>query len=225
MTVAPQTTFREAHAVPETQRYPDVGDLRFRGLLSREDWESLPLAIRKRFSKRAGGGQTILYAGEVIETRLTFVGRVFAQIARLAGAPLPLDEADHMPAVVSVTEDARNGGQIWTRLYTRRQGVPQVIHSSKQFAGRTGLEECVGGGIGMALTVHVDRGALVFRSRQYFLRLGTLRLSLPAWLAPGALTVTHAEEQQDRFSFLLEITHPIFGLIIRQLALFREVTP
>jgi hypothetical protein len=161
----------------------------------------------------------------VVETHLTFAGRIFAQIARLAGGPLPLSDAAHVPAVVTVTEDTRNGGQIWTRLYARRNGVPQIIHSSKQFAGKTGLEEHVGSGVGMALIVHVEHGALVFRSTRYFFRTGLLRFTLPRWLTPGALTVTHAEEQVGRFSFLLEVVHPVFGLVIRQLALFREVAP
>jgi uncharacterized protein DUF4166 len=221
----PQTKFREAQATPETERQAEIGDLRFRALLPRDEWESLPPPIRKRFSKRVAGGHTVLYAGEVVETRLTFAGRIFAQVARLAGGPLPLSAAAHLPAVVTVTEDARNSGQIWTRLYARRGGVPQVIHSSKQFAGETGLEEHVGSGIGMALVVHAEHGALVFRSARYFFRAGLLRFTLPRWLTPGALTVTHAEEKAGRFSFLLEVVHPAFGLVIRQLALFHEVTP
>ncbi|HUO93587.1 MAG TPA: DUF4166 domain-containing protein [Rhizomicrobium sp.] len=214
---------RAAQAGPPDTRQDALGDLRFRSLLSREDWAALPAAIRNRFSKRVAGGATAIYAGEVVETELTFSGWVFAQLARLVGSPLPRSRDAHVPAVVSVTEDVRTGGQIWTRVYARKDGFPQVIHSAKRFTGTTGLEEHVGCGVGMALTVHQEEGALVFRSAHYFFRIGPLRLTLAAWLTPGLLTVTHTEEGGGQFSFLLEVVHPAFGRIIRQFATFHEV--
>jgi hypothetical protein len=200
-----------------------LGDLRFRALLPAQDWAALPAAIRRRFSKRVAGGETAVYSGVVVDTELSRAGWLFAQLARLCGGPLPLSRLGGVPAVVSVTEDMVTGGQIWTRLYARRDGFPQIIHSSKRFAGPTGLEEYVGRGIGMELTVHVERGMLLFRSARYFFRLGRFSLHLPAWLTPGALTVTHAELGDGRFSFGLDVAHPLFGLIIHQQAVFREV--
>jgi hypothetical protein len=117
------------------------------------------------------------------------------------------------------------GGQNWTRLYARRAGFPQIIHSAKRFAGPTGLEEYVGCGVGMALTVHVEEHALIFRSAGYFLELFGRRVPLPAWLSVGALTGTHGELGEGRFSFTLDLVHPRFGALIRQTAEFREAGP
>ena len=199
-----------------------LGDLRFRALLSDDDWAKLPLPIRRRFSKRLAGGNTVVYVGEVLETRISRAGWWLAQAVRLIGGPLPTCCDAHVPSVVSVTEDMATGGQIWTRLYARKRNFPQVIHSSKRFAGPTGLEEYVGYGIGMALTIHVEGAALVFRSAGYFLELGRWRVRLPAWLTPGALSVTHAELGNDRFTFKLEVVHPRLGVLICQSAAFRE---
>ena len=128
----------------------------------------------------------------------------------------------HVPSVVTVTEDVATGGQIWTRLYARRRGFPQVIHSSKRFAGPTGLEEYVGCGVGMALTSMVEDGALLFRSaRATSCTLGRRAAACRAWLSPGALTVTHAELGDGRFCFTLDIVHPRLGRLIRQTAAFR----
>jgi hypothetical protein len=73
--------------------------------------------------------------------------------------------------------------------------------------------------------VHVEDSALLFRSAGYFLRLGSWRIRLPAWLTPGALTVAHEDKDDGRFLFSLEIRHPWFGEIIRQNAVFQEARP
>ena len=220
---------------PRSKPNPELGDLRFRALMSEEDWASLPFAIRRRFSKRLAGGKTIVYAGEILESWMSRAGWWLAHAARLIGGPLPVTRevrtpsgrfsSLHVPSVVTVTEDMATGGQIWTRLYARRKGFPQVVHSSKRFAGPTGLEEYVGCGVGMTLTVYAREGALIFRSKDYFLQLFGRRLFLPVWLTPGTLYVTHAEVPDGRFSFTLQIFHPRFGLLIRQMAMFREIEP
>jgi hypothetical protein len=216
----PRQTPQPAHG--DGLRNECLGDLRFRALLSEADWAALPPAIRRRFSHRLANGATIVYAGTVIETRMSRAGWCLAQAVRAVGAPLPISRDGGVPSVVAVTEDMASGGQVWTRLYARRAGFPQIIHSAKRFAGPTGLEECVGFGIGMVLTVHAVDGALVFRSAGYFVRLLGRRIALPRWLTPGALTVTHGELPDGWFSFTLDLVHPRFGALIRQAAVFRE---
>jgi Domain of unknown function (DUF4166) len=199
-----------------------LSDLRFRTLVSDKEWASLPPPIRRRFTQRLVGGNTIVYTGEVLETRLSRAGWWLAQAVRLIGAPLPTCTDARVPSIVTVTEDMAKGGQIWTRLYTRRSGFPQVIHSSKRFAGPTGLEEYLGYRLGISLTVHVRAGALVFCSKDYFVQLLGRRIRLPRWLTPGALTVTHAELGDGQFSYTLDLTHPRLGTLVRQCASFRE---
>jgi uncharacterized protein DUF4166 len=202
---------------------PNLGDLRFRALLRDSEWMALPPAIRRRFSKRLPSGGTTVYAGEILETRMSFPGWLLAQALRLIGAPLPTARCVHVPSIVTVTEDKASGGQIWTRIYARRKGFPQVVHSAKRFAGPSGLEEYVGCGVGMSLDLLVREGALIFRSRDYFVQVFGRRFVLPAWVCPGELTVIHAEVPDGRFSFTLQLMHPRFGLILRQMALYREL--
>ena len=199
----------------------ELADLRFRALLPARDWAALPLAVRRRFSKRMKGGATVVYRGEVTVVQAHPMGRLLAHAARLIGAPLPLVFHPGV-SVVTVTEDAVGQGQVWSRMYVRRDGFPQVIHSAKRFAGPTGLEEHVGAGVGMALTVAAEDGALVFRSAFYFLDLGPLRLRLPRWTEPGALTITHRDLGQGRFAFTLALDHPWLGRLLGQDATFRD---
>jgi hypothetical protein len=217
---------KASEAVPsERARDCGLGDVRFRALLADEDWAALPAAVRRRFSQRLGDGNPAVYVGRVVETRMSRAGWLLAQALRLIGGPLPTAREAGGCAVVSVTEDKSGGSQIWTRLYARRRGFPQVIHSRKRFCGPTGIEEHVGCGVGMTLRVAVEHRALIFRSCRYFVDLGRRRVVLPAWATPGALTVKHCEEAGEGFVFSLEIVHPSLGLMIRQVASFREATP
>lgn len=200
-----------------------LGDLRFRALLGPADWAALAPAIRRRFSKRLADRRTAVYAGEITDMRMTRIGWLLAQAARIVGAPLPLDRQAGLPATVTVTEDPASGGQFWTRIYGRRRGFPQVIHSSKRFRGPTGLEEYLGRGVGMALVLRAEGDALHFVSDHYFLTLGSTRLRLPGWLSPGETTVSHIDRGNGQFTFRLELRHPLLGLLIRQNALFRDV--
>lgn len=190
--------------------------------LAGASWPQLPAPIRRRFSRHLGDGERVVYLGEVASTRLTLAGRLIAQLARAVGAPLPLEASCRVPVTVVVTGCTRLGGQVWTRIYERISALPQVIQSVKRFGGSTGLEEIVGGGIGMRLELSVRDRALVFRSAGYFLRLGRIEISLPQWLTPGVIEVVHREESPGRFSFSLSVKHPLAGDVIEQIAFFRE---
>lgn len=207
----------------DTARDVEIVDLRFRALLSDAEWASLPAPVHARFTDRVGKGETKVYAGVVTELRLSLAGHILVQLARLIGGPFPTSTDTGTASVVTVTET--HGGQIWTRLYARRRGPPQVIHSTKLFTGPTGLEEHVGGGVCMRLSVRAENGNLVFRSNDYFLRLGRWRMPLPRILTPGPLTVTHAEIGGGRFAFHLDVVHPRLGALIHQTAIFRESKP
>lgn len=197
-------------------------DPRFRRLVGGRAWAGLPPAVQRRFSKRLSGTTVAVYRGRVVETHFSALGWLFAHALRPIGAPLPLSRDRDMAAVVSVSEDGVGGGQIWSRLYARRRGFPQVIHSAKRFAGPTGLEEYIGHRIGMAMVVEPLADGLRFTSDHYFIVVGGRHLRLPRWAAPGRTIVEHHDLGGGEFAFDLEVRHPWFGLLVRQHALFAD---
>ena len=216
---------REACVAPPAVRDRAEGclaDLRFRTLLGQDAWETLPAAVQDRFGKRLGPGQSVNYTGQVVECRRNLAGWLLAQACRLIGAPLPLERDGGVAAVVSVTEDGASGGQVWTRIYARKRGFPQVIHSAKRFAGPTGLEEYLGGGFGIALSVQAIPCGIRFVSDHYFLKLGQLRLRLPALMAPGRLAIDHIDCGESSFTFTLSLTNRLLGEVLFQHSTFAD---
>jgi Domain of unknown function (DUF4166) len=197
----------------------DSGAHPFRRLLGGDRWDALPAAVRRRFARRIAAGACVSYVGEVVGCRISWTGRILANLARAVGAP---HTDTGVPACVSVTEDIAGGGQFWTRQYGRRAGFPQVIFSAKRFTGPTGLEEYLGLGFGIALTLGAQDGVLLFRSDHYFWRVGGLRLRFPRWLSPGDLTIGHVDCAGGRFAFTLDLVHPLAGELIHQVAVFAD---
>ena len=197
-------------------------DARFRALVGEAGWRRLPEAVRARFSKRLACARVAIYPGVIEEVRFSRAGWLLAQLCRLIGAPLPLHRDQGVPATVSVSEDGSSGGQCWTRIYGRKQGFPQVIHSAKRFAGKSGLEEYLGRGIGMALKVVALEDGLEFRSDHYFLDIGPMRLRLPHWMGPGRTVVRHRDMGEGRFEFSLQLVHPLMGELVYQSGVFRD---
>lgn len=196
------------------------GDSPFARLLGAR-WLFLPPAVRRRFLRKIGEGACVSYVGEVAECRMSRAGWLFAQLARLVGAPLPLGTDTGVAASVSVTADRDGWNQYWTRQYGRRHRFPQVIHSAKRFAGPTGLEEYLGRGLGIALRLEEAGGALLFVSDHYFLQLGPVRLRIPNAVL-GHLVVGHTDLGRGHFAFTLDLVHPWLGELVHQLAIFAD---
>ncbi len=206
-------------------------DDRFSRLLSKEDWAALPAAVRARFSKKVARGQSVFYRGIVVSTRMNRWGRALAALARVIGAPLPLDaDNEGAAAGVMVTENANGVGQCWSRTYCRPHqdhgrsgaGVPQVIHSTKGFGGSTGLQEHIGGGITIDLKLRVKGDVLQFVSDRFRVQLGALSVALPRWLSPGQMVVGHDDVGEGQFFFTLDLNHPVLGELLHQRILFQD---
>jgi hypothetical protein len=201
----------------------ECSDNRFTALVGQAAWRTLPTAIRKRFGKRLTAGMSVTYQGRVVSMRMSIAGHVLAHAARIIGAPLPYDMSSiDQPAVVTVTEDIAGEGQFWIRQYGREAGFPQVVHSSKRFAGPTGLEEYIGYGIGMALKVSVENKDLMFKSDHYFFKALGKRIRIPRLLSPGVLVIGHHDQGNGQFRFSLDLTHPLLGQVIYQDAIFQD---
>ena len=76
----------------------------------------------------------------------------------------------------------------------------------------------------MSLAVREEEGALAFRSVRYFVAVGSLRISIPRLLEPGAMEIVHTDEGNGAFLFTLKLCHRRAGEMIRQTVRFHDVS-
>lgn len=201
----------------------DTGRVRepdFKALVGDEGWSRLHADVRRRFVP-GHAATAILYRGHMDVYR-SAIGVVFAALAILIGAPLPLRRAAAVPTRVRVSDD-RRGGVVWERdLHFKPDAPPARIRSTKRLGATGGLLECVDGGLGMALAVFEEDGALVFESRRYFFDLAGFHIPIPAFLTPGRCRVTHTPVTPTRFRFTMDMTHPLWGGTFHQTGVFDD---
>ena len=78
----------EGEREPAAEQHGELGDVRFRALMTTDDWASLPGAIGRRFSERLAAGDTVVYVGEIVESHMSRGGWCLAQAVRLIGENL-----------------------------------------------------------------------------------------------------------------------------------------
>ncbi|HEY8974264.1 MAG TPA: DUF4166 domain-containing protein, partial [Burkholderiaceae bacterium] len=154
--------------------------------------------------------------------RCSPAGRVFAALAKAFGSPLSGATDAAVPTSVRVLDDGR-GGMVWERsFHTNAAGAPHVVRSTKELDAGGRLVERTDGGLGMALRVFEEQGALVFESHRFFLVLGRLRLPVPALLTPGTCRVVHTDLGGGLFRFDLDMVHPLWGRTFHQSGVFAD---
>jgi hypothetical protein len=202
-------------AGPDSADVPAPLDLP--ALLGAQAWARLPAAVRRRFQPGHGAA---VYAGHM-DLHCSTVGRLFAALSRLVGAPLTGRRERSVPARVHVHDDGR-GGVVWERRFAGRGGEAAVVRSTKELDRHGRLFERTDGGLGMVLRVFEHEGSLVFESQRYELVLGGWRFFVPRLFSPGTCRVTHTDLGNGQFRFTLDMTHPLWGRTFQQTGVFAD---
>ncbi|WP_086929349.1 DUF4166 domain-containing protein [Agarilytica rhodophyticola] len=198
-----------AHKLPNK-----IQPLHYADLLGKGAWLRLHPAIRRRFSQ----DQNATYYGNMKKVYLSSIGKILAQLCRLLGTPLALYSANNVPTVVNVFHNPKLGGYTWERLYKFPNKVNRVT-STKCLTNDPGLIEVLGRGVGMTLKTTEDKGRIYFSSVGFFWRILNRHIPLPHVFSA---VVCQTALDDKHFTFELNITHPIFGVIAYQYGEFSE---
>lgn len=209
----------DTSSLPRTlPRQPHPGALDLPALLGPQAWARLPAAVQRRFAQAHAD---TVYRG-ALDLHRSAPGLFFAAFSALFGGPLTAWHRSGVAAEVRVYGNGR-GGVVWERrLHGDAGNAPRIVRSTKEPGGDGGLVERTDGGLAMELDVFEEAGALVFRSRRYFLAVGGWRLPVPGWLTPGTCRVEHRDLGAGRFRFTLSMVHPCWGRTFHQTGVFAD---
>ncbi len=189
-------------------------------LVGTAGWARLPQAVQHRF---AVAHTDVTYAGHM-DLRCSWIGHLYAALARVLGGPLTHLNTNALPTTVRVSDNGQ-GGVVWERCFhTGAEGQDRIVRSTKEVDADGGLLERTDGGLSMALDVFEEGGRLVFRSRRFWLVWGHLRMGVPALLTPGTCRVVHSDLGEGRFRFTLSMVHPLWGETFHQTGVFVDPT-
>lgn len=188
-------------------------------LVGAAGWSRLPLAVQRRF---AIAHTDVTYQGHM-DLRCSRIGHLYTVLARLLGSPLASINACAVPTTVRVSDNGR-GGVVWERCFHAKKNE-RTVRSTKELDVDGGLLERTDGGLSMSLKVFEEAGALVFRSRRFWLVWGRLRLPVPGLLTPGTCRVVHTDLGHlghGLFRFTLSMEHPLWGETFYQTGVFAD---
>ena len=190
-------------------------------------WAHLHPDIRARFTL-APGATRQRFTGSMREIDRSFIGGLIARAIAFMRV-LPPDRARDVSfefnlslAPMSASNSA--AGWIKERLYHFDDGDFE-FRSIMSITRNGDLIEQFAYGLGMKIKLGAEGNngdQLTFRDDGYFLRIGSLRLSIPRWLAVGHFTLTHQNIDRNHFTVDIRIAHPLFGRLFYQVGSFKQ---
>lgn len=179
-------------------------------------WSKLEPAIGARFSPYLSEDRPLHFIGTMQWVYCSPFGAAIARIVRrFSILPDTCARDTEFDFIIGV----HNGEILKQRCY--ELGRRGRFTFTSLFREQPRLHEEFGGGIGMYLGLTVNRGALLFRDRGYFLRIGRWRLPLPRWLTVGRFELLHRNIDERRFQIIIRVAHPFLGTLFYQRGEFR----
>ena len=172
-----------------------------------DDWQKLPEVIQRHY--QITGNQQSHLEGTM---EIAYPGYLFPLIwsIHLFGG-LVLWPGPAVRAEVDKTAD----GEIlhWRRTMTYPDGKTDYFRSQMLYSAEHELMEVIiGFGFGLLLTVEVNNGDLIYRSKGHFWQCGSYRVNIPDWLLLGTATISEHALSEGEFYLDFTIRHPLWGV-------------
>lgn len=173
------------------------------------DWNKLPPVIQRHYQLSSADNSSSVVYGSLRVNYPAFV-RPILVIARSMGALADL-RGDAIRVTVKKWITETSPALNWSREFQASDGRTTIFASQMEYQQANELVEFVGFGFGIRLGIFVDKGRLIYQSKGYLWRYGSITVPIPEVFFLGHATIIETPIDEDKFELDFKITHPLFG--------------
>lgn len=174
------------------------------------EWESLPPVMKKHYANRAYHDDKVTTEG-VMKVESSVLGRLLTPFFRLAGTLVPY-EGDNIPAMVHFISTANSDVFQFDRTF-HFPDKPYRFHSRMKPVGGNELVEFMRFHLGWRMAYAWNGEKVILTHRGYVLDLFGFLLPLPIGLILGRGYAEETPINDNEFSMMMDIRHPLWGKV------------
>lgn len=178
-----------------------------------DDWHQLGKIIQRHYFLKPESKDYVCVCGEMSEISHSVVAKLLIPMGLLFGAVVPY-QGKNIPIDVHYRASPKNSNIYWDRVFKFKRGDFNFKSHMQPVKGNEVIE-FVRFGIGTRLAVTVEGGALVFRDTGYLWRLFGYDLPIPGRWLMGKVYVEERPIDDQYFSMIMTLTHPLFGQLFK----------
>lgn len=176
-----------------------------------ENWYHLAEIVRQHYDITPGEKSRMIIKGEMDEVYHSVIAKLFILPGRIFGALVPYKGRNIPTEVRNWTSEENTKAMFWYRTLDFPNKPPLIFASRMEHIKDDEIIEYVRYGMGIRMSMSVEDGALIFKSKGYVWKVGGLKVPIPTWLILGDAKIIEKKISEDRFYIDFNIIHPLFG--------------
>lgn len=176
-----------------------------------EHWNDLAEIVKQHYDITPGEASKMTIKGSMDEVYHSNIAKLFLLPGRIFGALVPYKGKNIPTEVRNWTSEDNHKAMFWYRTLDFPNKPPLIFASRMEHIKDDEIIEYVRYGMGIRMTMSVDEGALIFKSKGYVWKIGGFKISIPTWLILGDAEIIEKAISEDKFYIDFNMIHPLFG--------------
>lgn len=176
-----------------------------------KNWDDLDDIVKQHYEMTSGESSEMTIKGVMDEVYHSNIAKLFLLPGRFFGALVPYKGRNIPTEVRNWTSEEDCKAMFWHRTLDFPNKAPLIFASRMEHIKDDEIIEYVRYGMGIRMSMSVDDGALIFKSKGYVWKIGGISIPIPTWLILGEAKIIEKGTAVDKFYINFEMVHPLFG--------------